>query len=194
MRQRIGTRYLMSSRSMNVSAPYSKSTPAINLRRARLGSRFCLARKFISKLRFFANMLVSYYVMVDAPIHTRRWTTLCLIATLVLGGFSFVAPVHASMASMPQAGSMDSTPSTATACFAQGCTQTHDTCKQHCVRPSSEPGSMDVAVTVQSNQEADSESVQRFSMTFPESATVYVPILDRAPPIHTFLRSVIKRE
>ncbi|MCR4314295.1 MAG: hypothetical protein NUV84_03550 [Candidatus Uhrbacteria bacterium] len=132
--------------------------------------------------------------MVGTPIHTRRWTTLCLVAMLVLGGFSFVAPVHAGMASMPQTGSMDPMPSTAAACFTQGCIQTHDTCKQHCVRPSSESARTNATVTSQNNQQADSESVQTFSMTFPESATVYVPILDRAPPIHTFLRSVMKRE
>lgn len=147
-----------------------------------------------SSLHCTANMLVSYYVMVGTPMHTRRWTTLCLVATLVLGGFSFVAPVHAGMASLPQMGSMDSTPSATTACFAQGCIQTHDTCKQHCVRPSSESATAQATITSQSNQQTDSESIQTFSMTFPESATVYVPILDRAPPIHTFLRSVIKRE
>lgn len=131
---------------------------------------------------------------IDASFPTRQWATLCLLATLVFGMFAFVAPTHASMASASMTGSMDSMPESATTCFAQGCIQTHDTCKQHCVRPSSESASLEIAIAPQNNQQANSDSVQTFSIAFPDNAPAYIPILDRAPPIHQFLRSVIKRE
>ncbi|MEK7620626.1 MAG: hypothetical protein AAB413_05310 [Patescibacteria group bacterium] len=129
--------------------------------------------------------------MALASNHLHRWATLCLLATLVFGVFGFIAPTHASMAS---SSNMDSMPGAAGVCFTQGCIQTHNTCEEHCVRPSDESSVSTAVIPSTNNQSPFSNQAEPPSIVLPNTVPIPIIDLDRTPPIHTFLRSVIKRE
>lgn len=135
--------------------------------------------------------------MIGTPIHTRRWATVCLIATLVLGMFMVALPMSASAAFSSKAEDMNGMPmgdNTGAGCFQQGCLVQHTSCNKHCVLPSNEYTAAGSPATFHQDQPLTNESLEYFTIEFPDQTPSLVGTPDRAPPIHQFLRSVIKRE
>lgn len=147
-----------------------------------------------------ASGCVSFHICYHGNIHwgimqTRKRFSFVLFLSILLISSSFSVPHNVSAASMHGAMDESAPVSQQTGCNQTGCTQQHGACAHHCVDQSSEQAPTSAYVPVRSHNTAHACHVSSFDLpVVPCLETTRGDTSPREPAIHTWLRSVMKRE